>query len=169
MTGRTVFLDTSFIVALENRDDPSHHRAQDLDRELLAADARLVLHWGILLKLGDGYARLGRRAKGIDLLARFHAEQGYEIRSIHDGLLQEAINLYRERVDKEWGLTDCMSFVIMQQEGITEALTADRNFEQTGFYFGRTARRDRDYRRLGGPAVTGRASSAGSGPANGVP
>jgi len=43
------------------------------------------------------------------------------------------IELYRSRADKAWSLTDCISFVVMNREGITEALTADHHFEQAGF------------------------------------
>lgn len=38
-----------------------------------------------------------------------------------------------KRPDKDWGLTDCISFAVMTQEGITQALTSDRHFEQAGF------------------------------------
>ena len=48
--------------------------------------------------------------------------------SFHTGL-----TLYFSRPDKDWSLTDCISFVIMQREGITEALTGDHHFEQAGF------------------------------------
>ena len=40
---------------------------------------------------------------------------------------------YRSRRDKEWSLTDCISFVVMEDEGLREALTGDRHFEQAGF------------------------------------
>ena len=40
---------------------------------------------------------------------------------------------YQDRPDKEWGLTDCVSFVLMEREAITEALTADEHFRQAGF------------------------------------
>jgi predicted nucleic acid-binding protein len=129
---RTVLLDTSFILALENKDDPHHERAKALDRELLNEQATLLLHWGLLLELMDGYARVSRRAKGLQLLARFEGEQGYRIDPITEPLLREALNLYRARPDKDWGLTDCVSFVLMRQEGITEALTADIHFRQAG-------------------------------------
>jgi predicted nucleic acid-binding protein len=42
-------------------------------------------------------------------------------------------DLYRRRPDKEWSLTDCISFVVMAEEGLTEALTGDKHFEQAGF------------------------------------
>lgn len=42
-------------------------------------------------------------------------------------------DLYRRRPDKEWSLTDCISFLVMQEHGVTEALTADHHFAQAGF------------------------------------
>jgi predicted nucleic acid-binding protein len=130
---RIVFLDTSYIVALENKDDRHHERAKALDRELLEEGANLLLHWGVLLEIADGYARISRRTRGIELLARFEVEDGYRIVPIREPLLQEARDLYRARPDKEWGLTDCVSFALMRHEGITEALTADIHFRQAGF------------------------------------
>jgi len=130
---RTVLLDTSFILALENKDDPHHERAKALDRELLKEDGVLVLHWGVLLELADGYARVGRRARGLQLLTKFESEQGYRLCPITEALLREALSLYRARPDKDWSLTDCVSFMLMTQEGIAEALTADIHFRQAGF------------------------------------
>ena len=133
MARPTVFLDTSFIVALENTNDPHHKKAKKLDTTLLKQKATLLLHSGILLEIGDGFARLERRQKGIELLARFHREDGYHIAQITNEVLHEAHELYSNREDKEWGLTDCVSFVLMKQEGIKEALTADLHFRQAGF------------------------------------
>ena len=48
-------------------------------------------------------------------------------------LFAEEVKLYARRPDKEWTLTDCISFVVMQQHGISQALTGDRHFEQAGF------------------------------------
>jgi uncharacterized protein len=93
----------------------------------------LLFHWGILLEIADGYARLSRRAKGLQLLSKFENEEGYRLCPITEPLLQESLDLYRSRPDKEWGLTDCLSFALMRQEGITEALTADVHFRQAGF------------------------------------
>jgi predicted nucleic acid-binding protein len=76
---RTVLLDTSFILALENKDDPHHARAKALDRELLENQGILLFHWGILFEIMDGYARVSRRAKGLQLLAKFESEQGYRL------------------------------------------------------------------------------------------
>lgn len=48
-------------------------------------------------------------------------------------LFEEGVQLYASRSDKGWSLTDCISFVVMQREGITDALTGDHHFEQAGF------------------------------------
>ena len=69
----------------------------------------------------------------MQLLARFEEEEEYHNHPITERLLQQALDLYRARPDKEWGLTDCTSFVLMKQEGIVEALTADIHFRQAGF------------------------------------
>lgn len=128
-----VFADTSFFIALENKDDPYHTRAKKLDRQLLKQKVPYVLHRGILLEIGDGYARKGRRPKGVKVLAKIRSEPGYRHSPITDPLLDKAQKLYEDRTDKEWGLTDCVSFVLMDSEGITDALTADVHFRQAGF------------------------------------
>lgn len=133
MPARVVLLDTSFIVALENRSDAHHERAKDLDRELLDAGCISALHWGILLEIGDGYARVGRRAKGCQLIDRILNEERYEVVPLTDHLVQRAIELYFKREDKDWGLTDCLSFVLMEAQSISDALTADIHFRQAGF------------------------------------
>jgi predicted nucleic acid-binding protein len=131
--GRTVLLDTSYILALENKDDAHHNRAKALDNQLLKENAVLLLHWGILLEIADGYARVSRRARGFQLLKKLTGEEGYRICPITESLFQEGLSLYCARPDKDWGLTDCLSFVLMNQETVTEALTADIHFRQAGF------------------------------------
>jgi predicted nucleic acid-binding protein len=133
MARRIVLLDTSYVLALENGKDPHHERAKSIDRQLMQGGALSLLHWGILLEVGDGYARVDRRAKGMQLLERFEAEDRYLVYPIADPLLQQALTLYRSRPDKDWSLTDCLSFVLMTLEGVTEALTADVHFRQAGF------------------------------------
>ncbi len=133
MAQRTVFLDRSFVIALENKDDPHHARAKSLDDQLLQEDAILMFHWGILIEIADGFARLARRVRGLELLAKLTSEAGYSLLPITERMLQEGLNLYRARADKEWSLTDCISFVLMKEQGVTESLTADIHFRQAGF------------------------------------
>lgn len=133
MPQRIVLLDTSFIVALENRRDPHHERAKTLDRQLFREGGVVLLHWGLLLEIADGYARVSRRNKGCELVARLCQEDRYRIAPLSASLMKQGLELYHARPDKDWGLTDCLSFVLMRQEGITESLTADIHFQQAGF------------------------------------
>jgi uncharacterized protein len=48
-------------------------------------------------------------------------------------LFDRGVELFRQRADKDRALTDCISFGVMQEEGITDGLTGDRHFEQAGF------------------------------------
>ena len=48
-------------------------------------------------------------------------------------LYEQAIELYRQRQDKEWGITDCISFTVMEEHTLTKALTTDDHFQQAGF------------------------------------
>jgi hypothetical protein len=48
-------------------------------------------------------------------------------------LVRRVLDIYRERTDKQWGLVDCASFLVMADEQIAEAFTTDRHFEQAGF------------------------------------
>jgi hypothetical protein len=47
--------------------------------------------------------------------------------------LERGVKLFSQRPDKDWSLTDCISFVVMQDHSIQEALTTDHHFEQAGF------------------------------------
>jgi uncharacterized protein len=82
---------------------------------------------------GERLFPIGRRPKAQQLLERFETEEGYVLKPITEPVFAEAIALYRARRDKEWSLTDCISFVLMKQEDIAEALTADAHFRQAGF------------------------------------
>ncbi len=69
----------------------------------------------------------------ITLIENLKASPYIQIIHIDNELDERAWQLLKNRADKEWSLVDCSSFVVMQELGITEALTADRHFEQAGF------------------------------------
>jgi uncharacterized protein len=96
---------------------------------------RPVRNYGwVLTEVADGWAKpIQRRTFFVPLLADLRTNADALIVSCTDQIWQEGIDLYANRPDKEWSLTDCISFIVMQKEGITEALTGDRHFEQAGF------------------------------------
>ena len=73
------------------------------------------------------------REAAIKLLDALESDSNVEIVPLAEDLYQEGLQLYHERKDKEWGITDCISFVVMEKRRIKAALTADAHFEQAGF------------------------------------
>lgn len=129
-----VFLDTAFALALVNVNDLLHVSALSLADQLQAQATRLVTSRPVLLEIGNSLAKLRYRFSAARILTSLEEDPSVEIVPLTDELYHEAFQLYRERSDKEWGLVDCVSFVIMQERGLTEALTPDRHFEQAGFH-----------------------------------
>lgn len=127
---KPVFADTFFFFAILNRADPLHQRAVSFSRNTRLL--RITTDW-ILTELADGLSKVRDRERFMDLYR--HIQSSPAIRAVPASrpLLEEAIALYASRPDKDWPLTDCVSFVVMRDEGITQALTGDQHFEQAGF------------------------------------
>ncbi len=128
-----VFLDTSYAVALSATTDEKHARAAELADELEASGTHFITTRAILLEIGNALSKVRYRSAAIKLLTALENDPRVEIVTASDELYRRAFEIYADRVDKEWGLIDCMSFVVMNDEGITDVLTADNHFHQAGF------------------------------------
>ena len=128
-----IFLDTAYAVAVLIEQDQHHAKARKLAVQIKEEKPRLVTTRSVLIEIGNFLAKTRRLAEGIAFLEQIERDPAAEIIAVDDKLYHEAFKLFKERQDKEWGLTDCISFVVMQKEGMTEALTSDRHFEQAGF------------------------------------
>lgn len=124
---KRVFADTWFFLAILNPADPNHQRALNFSRSI--RDHRVTTDW-VLVEVGDALCQTGNR----DVFVRFYDwiqnHPGTTVVSASHQLLEDGTLLYRYRRDKDWPLTDCISFVVMTDEGISEALTGDKHFEQ---------------------------------------
>jgi hypothetical protein len=125
-----VFVDTSFIVALVNQRDQYHDQALALadqydGRHLIVTDA-------ILLEIGNALAR-GYKAEAIQVIEELTSSEDVEIIGLNGELWHRAFALYKARQDKTWGLVDCVSFIVMQDQAIYLTLTFDQHFAQAGF------------------------------------
>jgi predicted nucleic acid-binding protein len=125
-----VFADTVYFIAHFNRADQYHRKALELSDRL---GGLLVTTDWVLIEVADGFAKTRYRSRVRPLVSRLRHSSISEIVPVSSALLEEALDLYHERADKEWTLTDCTSFLVMKERGITEALTGDRHFEQAGF------------------------------------
>lgn len=129
-SGPLLFADTFFFLALLNRRDEAHHRAAAVAASLGAA---IVTTQWVLTELGDAAAEPGKRSVFISFLRKLGANRRVEIIPASPELFDRGLVLYAQRPDKPWSLTDCISFVVMQDRAITDALTGDHHFEQAGF------------------------------------
>lgn len=127
---RRVFGDTHFYLALMDPRDKDHPRANEISKQFRG---EIVTTQWVLMEVGDALCRPRDRPRFLTLLSVLDGDPGVTILPANLALFERAVNLYRRRSDKEWSLTDCTSFVVMQDETIREALTADVHFEQAGF------------------------------------
>ena len=128
-----VFLDTSYAIALSAVNDEHHKRAIKLAEQLEANATRLITTRAIMLEIGNALAKARYRKAAIELLNALENDPKVEIIPISEDLCMRAFQLYQSRLDKEWGLIDCLSFIVMADQGLTEALTTDDHFRQAGF------------------------------------
>ncbi len=125
-----VFADAFYFVARLNRRDQHHERvlafSQTFRAHLLTTD------W-VLMEVADALAKSECRPRVRDFVLHLRQSAACEIVPATREQMDRALELYHQHRDKEWTLTDCASFVVMREQGLTEALTEDRHFEQAGF------------------------------------
>jgi hypothetical protein len=125
-----ILVDTLFVVALINQHDQYHRRAVELSETF--EGSQLIVTDAILLEIGNSLAN-GYRAEAARAIEQFLDSDEVDIIRLNPDLFSRALELYKSRTDKFWGLVDCISFVVMKERGIGEALTFDRHFVQAGF------------------------------------
>jgi predicted nucleic acid-binding protein len=125
-----VFAGTFYFLAILNRRDTAHAQATRIAYEL--TDPILTTAW-VLTEVADAMSAPRLRQIFLRLLENLRANPNCTIVPASERLFEQGVDLYARRPDKEWTLTDCISFVVMQQDGISRALTGDRHFKQAGF------------------------------------
>lgn len=128
-----IFLDTSFAIALASKSDEHHNQALDILADIQESKIKIVTTWAVVIELANTLAKPQFRPLSVSLVGLLLDDPAIEVVSLMDELTLKAFSLYQDRMDKKWGLTDCISFVVMKERGIREALTADEDFEQAGF------------------------------------
>ena len=123
------FGDTFFFIALLNETDDAHDRSMEVMQDFRE---RIVTTRWVLAELANAMGARLTRKRCAEYIRFLETEPDVEI--VDDRkLFERGLCLYEERTDKEWSLTDCISFVVMQRKRIKEALTGDHHFEQAGF------------------------------------
>ena len=128
-----VFADTGYWIAVTIHTDVLHDIASDLTSRLRSH--RIITTESVLVEVLDHASKLGPywRRLTANLVQNAMQDSRIEVLPQTSSLFLDAVALYASRLDQRWGLTDCISFVVMRERGITEALAYDRDFEQAGF------------------------------------
>jgi predicted nucleic acid-binding protein len=125
-----IFLDTGFFVALFSVDDSLHDRAEAW---ALRSDEPLLVTEYVLWECVNTFSKPKDRATAHALIEHVESDPACEVVRASADLFAAGLRLHRNRPDKEWSLTDCVSFHLMRERGLTRALAYDIHFEQAGF------------------------------------
>jgi hypothetical protein len=130
---RKVFMDTSAWIALINDSDALHKQAIEIIEQLYRQNCSLITTEFIILEVANELRNPTYRNRVVKYINDLKNKSNIRIIPANTEFLQTGWSLYSTREDKEWSLTDCISFVVMQENSITEAFTSDHHFEQAGF------------------------------------
>jgi uncharacterized protein len=127
----SVFIDTSYVLALVNEDASYHAKAQQLS-PLLVVPRKIYITEAVILEIGNALSTR-KRDEAASFVRQCYDEDNIEVSNVTTDLVMKALDLFEKRPDKLWGLVDCVSFVVMKQNRIKQALTSDKHFVQAGF------------------------------------
>jgi hypothetical protein len=126
----SVFVDTSFIIALINEKDNNHLQA--LKVADVFENSNLVITDGVLLEIGNALSK-NFRAESVEIIRYFLISKEAIVVNLNPVLFNKAFSFYETHDDKSYGLVDCVSFVVMMEMAINRVLTFDKHFAQAGF------------------------------------
>ena len=128
-----VFADAGYWIALLHTSDRLHARARSVAAGL--GSATIVTTHMVLVEVLNHFAGTGerRRSLAVQMVRDLEARPDVEIVPQTDAQFRAAAERYAARPDQRWSLTDCASFLVMEERNIIEALAYDRDFEQAGF------------------------------------
>jgi hypothetical protein len=128
-----VFVDTVAWIALVNLHDSLHSRTKDVLSQLRNDGRQLLTSEFVLVEFANTLSSPAFRQQASTFIEGVRNSEGVDVIPATSTLFSRGLDLYKSRIDKEWSLVDCISFVLMGEYGITEAFTEDHHFEQAGF------------------------------------
>jgi uncharacterized protein len=125
-----IFVDSGYLFALLSSRDGLHVRSQAWSRTLTE---QLLTTEYVLWEVMNQFSGRASRSKAHEAIEDVRNAAEWEVIASSPALFQAGLAFYRQHVDKDWSLTDCVSFLVMRDRGILRALTHDHHFEQAGF------------------------------------
>jgi predicted nucleic acid-binding protein len=125
-----IFVDAGYLLALLNPRDALFERAQSW---AVAIHEPLITTEYVLWELVNSFSAPIDRPKAHAAITEIRTSANWDVVHATPELFSEGLSVHRSRPDKNWSLTDCVSFLVMEQRGLQRALAHDHNFEQAGF------------------------------------
>ena len=127
---RAIFADSYYFMAAINDHDEAHARSLQFTQTY---HGRIITTEWVLTEVADAFSKPRWRSSFLITLETLQNNPQASIIEATHSLFLRAVSLFGKRPDKSWSLTDCTSFLVMEDHGVVEALTGDRHFTQAGF------------------------------------
>lgn len=129
----TVFVDSFAWIAVINKSDNYHRISLKTLEEFLNKHVNLITTNYAIVETINALSKVEFRKAVIEFINKLERSPSVEIVKITDEIYNNAWTLYQQRMDKNWGITDCTSFEVMRMFNIRKAFTNDKHFEQAGY------------------------------------
>lgn len=130
---KPVFVDTSALIAIGNTRDSFHSQAVRVRNELKQFRRNFITTNAILLEFGNAFSQAKHRPAAVKMIEAVRASSKWKCVSIDEALVERGLQKFKQVIDKEWGIVDCISMIVSKDNKVTEIFTADHHFEQAGF------------------------------------
>ena len=133
MNGERLLIDATFVAGYLNRRDQHHAKALTCMPRVRAASEVFITE-AVLIEIGNLLHETQHRLRAAEFIETCYGTPNITVVPVDTSLFASAIEFYRRHTDKAWGLTDCISFIVMRDRGLMIAATADSDFQQAGFH-----------------------------------
>ena len=136
LAAMTIFVDTGFWIALKNKDDDFHSRAESIWKRVLLGELLDLYTTDYVLDEAITHARTNRSwgswEKGREIGEMIQRSDKVRLVHVEERDRIEGWKIYQKYVDKRLSFTDCISMAVMDRMGVTELLGFDDDFENVG-------------------------------------
>jgi len=128
-----VFVDTGYLLALELSNDINHEAASKHWQNAVRALPPLVTTSYVFDEVMTFFNSRGFHAKAVEVGNNLLNSPSVRLIHVDEALFLEGWDYFQKHQDKQYSLTDCISFVVIQRNGMTTAYAFDKHFAQAGF------------------------------------
>lgn len=128
-----LFLDAGYLIALEASDDQYHSDAVEYWIDFRPAPVPLITTTFVFDEVVTFFNNRKNHSKAVELGNKLLQSEFVELIGVDEGLFARGWDYFQNHTDKRYSLTDCISFVVIQDRTINSALTFDKHFTQAGF------------------------------------